>query len=517
VDTGARRGAHHAVVASVEMQEAPADTASSPGATRTPRRRISLARLAAVPVELRIMLALAGLLAVAWAVALAPFQAPDEIEHFGYVQRLAETGSPPSATTGSRAISSEESTAVSYLGFFSLRGVLDAREAWNPQEQREWSRMERRMAPDARSNGAGPNPAARNPPLYYAYEVIPYRLFGWSGLFSRLFVLRLAGGLLFVATVLCAWLLAAELFARSSLRVIGASVVALQPELGATAAGVNPDILLVAVWAAFLVAGVRLLKHGPSRGRVAAFVACVVASTLTHGRGLPLLVPALFVTAVFIWRLPAHRRRLAGIWVAGGLLAAIAVAVALRVAGLYGGTAGAKGGSAGQFVATLWQFYFPRLEFMGPRLGPDYGFRQVFIDTFFGTFGSLEISLPQRAFDVLQWASVGGFILVLALLVVRRRALRPRAPQLAFLALTVVALVGFLHVASYVSLLQDPTDPVITGRYLLPGVVVLGMAVAFVAGSLPRRLGACVGALVLSGGVVLQLASLGATVLRFYA
>jgi hypothetical protein len=73
----------------------------------------------------------------------------------------------------------------------------------------------------------------------------------------------------------------------------------------------------------------------------------------------------------------------------------------------------------------------------------------------------------------------------------------------------------FLHVVSYLALLGG-TDPVIVGRYLLPLIALLALAVTFVVTSLPRRLGPLFAAVVLACGVLLQLAGLGLTVIRFY-
>ena len=169
------------------------------------------------------------------------------------------------------------------------------------------------------------------------------------------------------------------------------------------------------------------------------------------------------------------------------------------------------------FVATTWQFYFPQLPLMGDRLGPDYGFRQVFVETFYGTYGSLEIRLPHWAMRFFQLVSVAGFAIVLATLVARRRALTGRGLLLAFLGLSAVSLVAFLHVASYLALVTNDGDPVIVGRYLLATTAVLGLAVAFVCAAVPRRIGAALAGAVLSVGCLLQIAALGLTVARFYA
>jgi hypothetical protein len=481
---------------------------------RARQRRFALV---AVPAELRALLAIAAVLGIAWAIAMAPFQGPAELEHFGYVQRLAETGTRPNPTSGRQSVSTEETKALRTLDLFTLRGVLAAREGFNPVQQREWERIEAGLPARARRDGVGPNSAAKNPPLYYAAEAVPYRAFAWSGLFSRLFAMRLVSVALFVVTVGLAWLLAAELFSARWPRVVAAGVVALQPELGASAGMVNPDILLVVTTTAFLLTGARLLRRGASRGRLAAMLGCVAAAALTHGRGLVLVVPALYVLAVLFLRLPVQRRRVVGLWAAGaGAVVALALAAAALRSSFGGQAAGLGRFSVPDFVATTWQFYFPRLPLMGHRLGPDYGFRQVFVETFYGTFGSLEIRLPHWTMRFLQLSSVAGFAIVVATVVAQRRRLAGRWPLFALLAVSFGALVAFLHVASYIALLGNRNDPVIVGRYLLAGTAILGLAVAFVASVLPRRAGAALAGAVLSVGCLLQIGALAITVARFY-
>ena len=84
------------------------------------------------------------------------------------------------------------------------------------------------------------------------------------------------------------------------------------------------------------------------------------------------------------------------------------------------------------------------------------------------------------------------------------------------MAAIALALLGLLHLVSYLALLGGP-DPLIVGRYLLPLVGVFALAVTFVATSLPRRLGPLLAALLLGAGVALQLGGLGMVLLRFYA
>src|SRR4051794_33324113 len=69
-----------------------------PGGVTSMRRR--LATLRRIPMPLRILLAIALVELLAWTIAMAPFQGPDENNHFAYAQQLAETGGKPSFGSG---------------------------------------------------------------------------------------------------------------------------------------------------------------------------------------------------------------------------------------------------------------------------------------------------------------------------------------------------------------------------------------------------------------------------------
>ena len=99
---------------------------------------------------------------------------------------------------------------------------------------------------------------------------------------------------------------------------------------------------------------------------------------------------------------------------------------------------------------------------------------------------------------------------------IRRRTVRANLPVLAFLAVSVLALLAFLHAVAYVAMLSTPEDPVIAGRYLLTVAPVGACAVAYVLGALPKRFVPVASGLVVGGFLVLSLAGLGFTAARFY-
>jgi hypothetical protein len=289
---------------------------------------------------------------------------------------------------------------------------------------------------------------------------------------------------------------------------------------------VNADTLLVTIWSAFTALALRTLVRGPSLRRVVGLSALAAASALTHGRGLALLPPLLVVVALACWR---HRPELRETlrWGAAGLGVLAAGLVLFRLFAAGGSSGGSLYGNQtdyinqggfgiGQFAQQVWQFYLPKAPFLPARVGPDYGFRQMFVETFFGSFGWLEVRFPARVYTALRIGVLLGLAGLLVAAWARRRMLREQLHVLLGLLAICGSLLVLLHLVSYLALLGSG-DPLIVGRYALPLIVPFALAVAFVATSLPRRLGALFGVLVVTVGIVLQLSGLLITVERFYA
>jgi hypothetical protein len=507
--------------------------AAAPPATaiRAPARASRWQRLSArarrAPRALVLLLLVGALQSLAWDVALPAFQGPDEDTHFAYVQHLAETGELPSPTTGGTAYSSQEEEALVTLNLLPLIGDPNSRPAWSEADLGAWRAVERTITPAGRQNGAGPNPIAKNPPLYYALMSIPYRLLVWLPLLKLVFVLRLFNALCYLATIAMTWVLAGEVFGAVRWKqALAAGAVALEPQLSFMSAVINADNLLIALCTAVLLASVRLVTRGPSMARVLTASGLTAAAVLTHGRGLVTL-PVLGVALLAAWlkyRPAAVDTLRRGAAAAATVGAAFVAYLAFGRSGgsLYGGQITELNSKTSfnlrQFASSVYQFYFPRLKSMQPRLGPEYGYKQVFIDTFYGSFGWLEVKFTERIYDVLQVLSAIGFVGFYTAVVVRWRRLRVAWPAVVVMVTLLVTNLLFLHYVSYRALLSDGGgDPLIVGRYLLPMVSLFGLAIAFTLGTLPRRLGPALGAVVLALGVLLSLGGIGITMARFYA
>jgi len=488
----------------------------------------SLARLRTVPRPLAALLAVAAIQVTAWVAVTPPFQGPDESAHFAYAQYLAETGKAPQLEGGNGKISStEHEQAMEWANLHSLVGILTARPAWSDAEENRWERVESALPGAASSDGQGPNAVAQNPPLYYAYEAIPYHLAPGGSLFARFFAMRLASALFYLTAVALVWLIAAELFRPLWARTLATAIAALQPKAASLGASINPDVLLMAEWTAFVYVGVRTLKHGPTRGRLAAAGALAAASILTHGRGLAILAPLLALLLIGWLR---HRRPRRTTLIHAGLGVGIALLgltahLLFKLASDAGGAYSAdidlfqqRSFNVREFLSYLWQFYLPKLDFMQPMVGPDdFGYRQVFIEGFYGHFASLDVTYPRGVIDLLQVATVLGLFGLYTAAVARWRSVRRSWDSIVFLLVVGLSMILLVHVTSYRNLLIDPSDPLFAGRYLIPLLSIFAVGVTAVVVSLPRRLAPVAAGLLVGTGLVLMLSGLGMTLVRFYA
>jgi hypothetical protein len=463
---------------------------------------------------LTLLLVFAFLQLVAWSIVIPAFQAPDEDAHFAYVQQLVERHRIATTTAPSSPYSTEFELATTWGNLEPTRGVPTARTAWSSAEESAWQAQEKTLSQAQRADGVGGNPAAQNPPLYYAYEGVPY----WLGLhtssasfFTRLELMRLANIPLYLGAVLFTWLLGIEVLGRRWCATVAASVVALQPKFAYVSAGVSPDAALAAEWAAFVYVGIRIVTAGATRLRVAALAACAVAALLTQPRSAAVIPVALLMVALA----PRERLRPMRVAMAVGVVGA-AFAFFAFAQTLPSWATSPSSLHPAQFLSYLWQFYLPRLPGMAPMIGPRYTASTAWVNRFFGDFGWLEIPFPNSVNTTLRLGTVLLFVLLAVGLVLYRDRVRRRWRVAVALVAAVVLELLVLHVAAFEALLSNPDDPILTGRYLFPLISIWGVAIAAVASMLPTALRASGAAAILAGGAMLDVFAFIVVIERFY-
>jgi 4-amino-4-deoxy-L-arabinose transferase-like glycosyltransferase len=498
--------------------------AAPAGASHRRSRRAALAALRP-PRALAALLVLTALVGVGWAFVTPAFQAPDEPAHFGYVQELAEGFDLP-GQPGRPLVSSEQALAGSLSNSDQTAQNLGVKLEWSASAYERWRRAAGALPASARTDGGGANPASSNPPLYYLYEAIPYRVGEGGDLFTRLELARLASVLWMLLTVVGVWLLAGELLARDRLlQLAAAGTAGLLPMVGFVSASVNPDAMLYAAWSFALWLGVRLLRRGLTASGAVALFAVVGLACLVKATSYALVPGALFVLAVALWRNRGATLRPRAVAVVGagaalvltlGAWVVIARVTHRAAAAQVAQAAGATGFNLRDFGSYLWQFYLPKLPFQQPFSipGDHLPAYDVWLKTGWAGFAWLEVQFPEWVYVLLTAVTLG--IAALALAQIWRARRRIDLAVLAFLALVAVTLVAGLHWTEF-KMLTGGQGPFNAGRYLLPLAGIAGLAVALAVRTVaPARRPVAVAA-ALSGLFVLNLFSFGLMIERFYA
>jgi hypothetical protein len=317
--------------------------------------------------------AVALALGLSWALLTPPFQAPDEQDHFAYVQQLAENGRTASATDATLA---PWSTSVG-IGLQGTRALAvaeqaDGRPPWLEHDERAWAALDRGAS---RRNGGGPTPAATHGPVYYGALTAPYHLTAGASLWSQLTALRAASALLAALAVLFVLLAAREVAPGRPLFAVGAALlVALNPMFTFIGASVNNDVGYNAAAALLLWLMLRAVRRGLTVPLALAIGVTLGVLPVIKGTAYAMYVVAIVALLALVLA-RRDRRVLIGV-------AAVAAAVVLVQLGwgalaaelgrttftTPGGAAPVSAGglwsNAGTSIAYIWQIFLPPLPFM---------------------------------------------------------------------------------------------------------------------------------------------------------
>lgn len=464
--------------------------------------------------------------AAGWGLITPPFHIPDEPQHIGYVQHLAETGRPAHHVPAKPAFSTEEAIALDGSLFNLVVGNDRGRPPWSDAQM---DPIKARLAGRPRRDNGGSIPSVdSNPPLYYALEVLPYSAAEHGSFFDRIVAMRLLSALLAGVTVLlCFGFVREVLPAAPWAWTVGALAVAFQPTFGFIGGGVSNDNLLFVTSAGILLLLARVLRRGLTMARGASLGAAVTTGLLTKGTTLGLLPGVALGLSLVISRTNVHDRRHA-IRAAATAVAVPVVAMTIYVAvssavwqtSLYAGagetatSAVSHGSTGGGLLSYLWQFYLPRLPFMHDQWPGVYPLYDVWFRGFIGRFGWLDYQFPPWVYPVAAAIAVVTLGMCLATLWRARAACALRWAEGFTYAAVVGGLLALIAVAGYRYRL-DTGFTFEQARYLLPLLPLYAGFIALAARA-ARRFGLAVGALLvlltMAHGVFAELLTLG----RYY-
>ena len=437
------------------------------------------------------LFAIAAVNFACWALITPPFQAPDEVDHFAYVQSLVERGEGPSAS-GAVPLerwSNAESLALEATAFLSDHEVADTGLPWTSLAQARYRELYAAEHPPA-NNGGGYSTSAVHGPLYYLALSPAYLLAQHDSTFSQLTLMRLSSALLGALVALFAFLLARELApGRPWLGVLAALLVAYEPMYGFISGAVNNDVGVNTAAAAVAFLLVRLLRRGMSVPWGLLTGVALVALPLTKETGLS-LYPVAGLALIAALALHHSRSDLAG-WLALAVGALVMdelsahVLSSLQPASAKNGFAaiGANASAASlalhhipEFLSYLWQLFLPRLPGMARHFSvggnPAYA---IFVRRGWGAFGWDDVFFPTWIFRLILAGMLAA--VPLGLWAARREWswIRVHLPEVLSVVLIPLAVIAGFEAAYYSPGVQTiiPTF----GRYVFPAIAPLAVIV----------------------------------------
>jgi len=470
------------------------------------------------------MCALIALLnATAWSLITPPFEGKDEVDHFAYVEQLAETGALPSGSGRDDEYSPEESLVMEGIDYYGVRFVPHSPAISTAAEQR--TLINDVNAGKSRIGTGGAGIATSEPPLYYALQTIPYELAS-GNMLTALQLMRLVGAVFGAMTALFTFLFLREILPRPPwAATVGALCVALQPLLAFMSGSVNPESMLYAVAAATLYCLARAFSRGLS-GRLAVVLGLLIAigfltklNFVGFALGVYAGLAALAVRDVrsggrgALWR-PALA---AGTGMVPVALYALRNVLAGQAAfGIVSGIVDQLTKSFSNELSYVWELYLPRLPGMAHYFVGMATFKDVWFDRSVGLYGWMDTTFPAWVDNL---AIVPAAILALLCgreLFARRHDLRPRLLELGVYAVTTLGVLVMIGATSYGSDVIVHEAAFGEPRYLLPLVPLLGAVVALAVRGAGRRwapvAGAAVVVLFLGHDIFSQLQVIG----RYY-
>ena len=457
----------------------------------------------------------------AWAVITPQFQPPDEQEHFAYVDTLMNRGVPhETEPPGAYTPALQNTLSVTWRGIVLNR---DVKPPWNTDVERAWQAGQRKLR-SKDDEASSVTSAAGYSPLYYAIAGVPLEL-GGSSYTNSLWLIRLLSVLMTAGAAIFAFLAARELraepwwFAPATGLIVGSL-----PMLLHIGAAVHPDAMLNMLAAALVWSVAIVFRRGLSLRR---------ALTVTGIFGLMFVVkpvaaglaPALLVAAIIALFKDQRGPRRALLDLSLAALLALGLITLNYLLFKSGSAAVSATTGGGRYINSIramasysWQWFLPPLpgQFIWITASPlSAPWITVIMTGFVANFNHLDTFFPLRFYQLLTIALVatGG---ALAVKLVRIRSTASEwLPFTAFALAAVSGLTAFLLVSAY-RLMISTGGWLIQGRYFLPLAALFAIFLAASALAVGRRAGLVVAVALICGFGLLNLASLGLSLSRFY-
>jgi 4-amino-4-deoxy-L-arabinose transferase-like glycosyltransferase len=339
--------------------------------------------------------------------------------------------------------------------------------------------------------------------------------------------MRLAGALMAAITALLTFFFLREILPGVPwAATVGAACVAVQPLFGFMSGTLNPDTMLYTVSAAIFLCLARGFRRGLTR-RLAVVTGILIAVGFLTKLNFIGFAFGVFAGLILLGVREARsggRQALVSPAIAAGI-GASPVLLYMFVNGLsnhpiLGATLGnllTFNGSIFHEISYVWELYLPRLPGMVHYFAGVSTLRDIWFTRSVGLYGWLDTKFPEWVNNIALVSVAAIALLCGRALIVRRKALRARLPELAIYATMGIGVLLMVAVASYSSLLATGGvkgfgDP----RYLLPILPLLGAVLTLAVRGAGRRWYPATGAVILVAFLAHDIFSQLQAIARYY-
>lgn len=362
------------------------------------------------------LLTLTFIKGLVWLLIIPPFQAPDEQNHFAYVQFIGEMGRKPNPQKEAN-VSVELYKITEYLNFdwkgnhpmwqLEMRNLLKKH-----QKDIENIPIENRRQFLFIASGS------KNPPFYYYLASLGYKVFYHQSIIQRLYGARLISLALSALVVLLTYLFISGIFKNKILGLTTSFIISFHPSFSFISATVTNDIFAIfSVTLLFYI----LTKTISARKRILRFIFLILTSILViYAKG------------------PQHE-----------YLETLAFFISQI--------------KTGHFFQSFWHYLFAQKNHFLANLFPWY----------WAVFGWLEITLPLWVYKIIK--IICGLSFLGWGIKIAKQSKKPKKLKEKEISLIIVAGIAFFLIFAvflfdWRRFVQSGSAFLIQARYFLPGI-----------------------------------------------
>lgn len=406
-------------------------------------------------------------------VALIPmFQAPDELTHYfrtQYNSRQEKNKPVPEIVLADGTATQYSEELANTEALVQSQAIAGKAKTQSVDSQSIYGNGEREIMKNQWKHYTNiyPRRAPDYPTLYYKMTAAIEDILSSSNIFIRFYFIRIFSILLGMLIVFLAYLTSRNVGFSKIDALLATAIISFQPMLSATAAVINPDILLILCFTLFLYSGTALLRKGFNYPDVFWLLVAVATGIFTKGPGIALTFLAYLLLAYLLYVkkfVGKPVRFLALFWATSLFLVGLAYLIIPHSA-----------------LVQITQFGQSSM-FSTPAQSLSKYFNKSFNPshikfsnlTYWGNFGSLDASVPYdfiKIIRVIEEAAAVGILLFLVPWFFKKRDFLPEKKHIVFFMLSLIVLQ--VAIRFYDWRIFDLREKILIstpGRYFLPNV-----------------------------------------------